>query len=377
MIAAHQLRASRSRIASASLRSTLVAPRRANSRMARRFCQSAARAGARPRRAQPPVRAGREAAERAAARSAMRASSSTGWPTASHMRRTWRLRPSWIVSSISPAPSRRTRAGAVGPSSSSTPSRSARSAPLADGPAADPRAVGLRHLVAGVREPVGELAVVGQQDQPGRCRRRGARPGRGAGPAADQLDDGRAAVRVARGRDDADAACSARTTTRGSGPASGARRRRRHALVLVDVAGGVGHDARRRPSRARRRSAPRPRAARRRRRGPGTCASRIPRSIGCNHRTRDRRAWTSSCSTSTLADARRARLPRPPGVGVGWRAAPRGYEEMTDLPAALRAALAERGAVLDARSCASEAVRATAPSRRCSRPPTGARSRRC
>ena len=37
----------------------------------------------------------------------------TGWPTASHIRFTWCLRPSWIVSSMRPRPSRRARAGAV------------------------------------------------------------------------------------------------------------------------------------------------------------------------------------------------------------------------------------------------------------------------
>jgi hypothetical protein len=44
------------------------------------------------------------------------------------MRRIWRLRPSWIVSSSVSEATRVTRAGAVGPSSSSTPVRSARTA---------------------------------------------------------------------------------------------------------------------------------------------------------------------------------------------------------------------------------------------------------
>ena len=44
------------------------------------------------------------------------------------MRRTWCLRPSWMVSSIRLEDTRRTFAGAVRPSSSSTPSRSDRSA---------------------------------------------------------------------------------------------------------------------------------------------------------------------------------------------------------------------------------------------------------
>ena len=64
---------------------------------------------------------------------ATRSSRPTGCPTASHIRRTCRLRPSWSVSSIVSAASSRTRAGALRPSSSSTPSRSASSACLRTG----------------------------------------------------------------------------------------------------------------------------------------------------------------------------------------------------------------------------------------------------
>ncbi len=97
---------------------------------------------------------------------ATRRRSTTRWPTASHIRRTWRLRPSWIVSSSSCGPSRRTWAGAVRPSSSSMPSRSARRArslgrPSTRGP------IGPRDLEARVGERVGEVAVVGEQDQAG------------------------------------------------------------------------------------------------------------------------------------------------------------------------------------------------------------------
>ena len=49
----------------------------------------------------------------------------------------------------------------------------------------------------------------------------------------------------------------------------------------------------------------------------------------------------------------------------------RGYEEMTDLPAALRGALAERGAVLDADARRARRRRSTAPSRRCSQTADG------
>ena len=66
----------------------------------------------------------------------------------------------------------RRRAGApararCAPSSSSTPSRSARSAGSRTGGLRDRRAVGRGTSKRRVREPVGELAVVGQQDQAG------------------------------------------------------------------------------------------------------------------------------------------------------------------------------------------------------------------
>ena len=65
-------------------------------------------------------------------------------------------------------------------------------------PAGDARQIGLRHLVARVREQVRQLAVVGQQDQPGAVGVQAA--DRIQAPlVADQVDDGRAAVRVADG----------------------------------------------------------------------------------------------------------------------------------------------------------------------------------
>ena len=68
-----------------------------------------------------------------------RTSRCTGCPTASHIRRTWRLRPSWMVIRSTPGSGWLTLAGAVTPSSSSTPSRSRRSARRRSGP---PRHVG-------------------------------------------------------------------------------------------------------------------------------------------------------------------------------------------------------------------------------------------
>ena len=163
----------------------------------------------------------------------------TRWPTASHIRRTWRLRPSWIVSSSSCGPSRRTRAGAVRPSSSSTPSRSARSA-RSDRAALDARAIGPRHLEARVGQRVGEVAVVGEQDQPGRV---GVQPpdrvqalGRGH-----EVDDGAPAMGVARRRDDAGRACAARRRPARRARAPPRRRRRSPPRRSTSRAGSV-HD---------------------------------------------------------------------------------------------------------------------------------------
>ncbi len=59
----------------------------------------------------------------------VRTSLRTGWPTASSMRRTWRLRPSWITMRNTFGATCPTTAGAVRPSSRSTPSRNRRSSP--------------------------------------------------------------------------------------------------------------------------------------------------------------------------------------------------------------------------------------------------------
>src|SRR5918997_4440036 len=124
------------RTAWASLRSTDEAPRRAKSRIRRRVYDDPRRA----RRLAGPLRSPSTSAAfrrrcapsgRSSRRSGpkrMRCSVFTRWPTASHMRLTWWLRPSWIVSSSRPGLIWRTFAGAVRPSSRSTPSRSVRSA---------------------------------------------------------------------------------------------------------------------------------------------------------------------------------------------------------------------------------------------------------
>ena len=62
----------------------------------------------------------------------VRTSRTTGCPTVSHIRRIWRFRPSWMTMRSRDGATTATRAGAVVPSSSSTPSRSRRTAP-ADG----------------------------------------------------------------------------------------------------------------------------------------------------------------------------------------------------------------------------------------------------
>ncbi len=164
----HQLGGRGEDLARRRCRSTLIAPRRANSRMAAILSRAPAR-----RRAELGASESRRCAPGASPPSAQRAearprcSSSTGWPTASHMRRTWRLRPSRIVSSSSSAPSARTCGRARSARPRAPPPRAARaSACSATAPPPTRHAVGLRHLVARVGEPVGELAVVGQQDQP-------------------------------------------------------------------------------------------------------------------------------------------------------------------------------------------------------------------
>ena len=92
----------------------------------------------------------------------------TGWPTSASSRRTMCLRPSCRTSSTRALPGRestiRNESTATGPSSSSTPSRSRRPRSRGDGPG-DLGEVGLGDAVPRVLQPVGEVAVVGQQQQ--------------------------------------------------------------------------------------------------------------------------------------------------------------------------------------------------------------------
>ena len=89
-----------------------------------------------------------------------------------------------------------------GPSSSVTPSRRRRIAPAATGPPVDSGQVFLVEPVARVGDAVGQLAVVGEQQQ---ALRVGVEAADGEHPrlGGDQLDDRGAAVRVAGRRDDA------------------------------------------------------------------------------------------------------------------------------------------------------------------------------
>ena len=163
----------------------------------------------------------------------------------------------------------RTRAGAVRPSSSSTPSRSARSARSRTGGRATCRAVGLRDLEARVREAVGELAVVGEQDQAGGVGVEAADRVEPRRASVDEVDDGAAAVRVLGGGDDARPACSARRRRARSGAGRPARRRtRRRSCSSTSRAGSVTTSP---PTVTRpARTSSSARGARRRRRGRGT-----------------------------------------------------------------------------------------------------------
>ena len=88
-------------------------------------------------------------------------------------------------------------AGAVRPSSSSTPSASRRMERLVSRLALDLCLVDLVHLVARMREPVGELAVVREQEHAGGvCIQ--TTDGTTRRLVLDEADDGRPAVRVAR-----------------------------------------------------------------------------------------------------------------------------------------------------------------------------------
>ena len=96
--------------------------------------------------------------------------------------------------------SRRTRAGAVTPSSSSTPSASLRER-LVRRFALDLGLVDLLDLVPRMREPVREVSVVREQED-ARCVRVEPADRDDAGLVLDEADDGGPTLRVARRRDD-------------------------------------------------------------------------------------------------------------------------------------------------------------------------------
>ena len=119
------------------------------------------------------------------------------------MRFTWRLRPSWIVSSTTAPEMRRTCAGAVlAPSSSSFTPVGELAQDAVGRLLPELGDVDLVDLVLRMREPVRELAVVREQDRAGRVGVEAA-DGNDARRVVDEADDRRAALRVARGRDDA------------------------------------------------------------------------------------------------------------------------------------------------------------------------------
>ena len=118
------------------------------------------------------------------------------------MRLTWRLRPSWIVSSSVSGVTRVTSRRRGEPVVELDAGAQRADARVADGRPGDDGAVGLRHLEARVREAMGELAVVGEQDQAGGVDVETAHRVQ-AGVARHERDDRRAALRVAGGRDHA------------------------------------------------------------------------------------------------------------------------------------------------------------------------------
>ena len=147
----------------------------------------------------------------------------------------------------------------------------------------------------------------------------------------DQRHDRRAALRVLRGAD-----VARRLVERVDDVAPLERDAAavdRDRIRLPDVAGRIAdHLAADRDAARRTRAAP-PRGARRRRRGRDISRA----AWRCHHRS----AWTSRCSTTTLAELGQPAF-RARQVWRWTAHGAAGYDAMTDLPAPLRAALAER-----------------------------------
>ena len=220
-------------------------------------------------RAQPARLARRPGGPASAARSPVRSSASAGWPTASNIRRTIRLRPSWIVDleqrlraraldHVAPARAR------CGPSSSSTPlPQRAQRPPATDAPRpARGRSSRPRSAGASGGSPARRRSSAGS----GRSCRRPAGPtgyrrapestrsvtfGRPCGSCAVETTPDRLVQQVVL----------VRARARPRSPST------RHRRSVVHVAGGIGRPARRRRARGPRRSAARRRGARRRRLG--------------------------------------------------------------------------------------------------------------
>ena len=363
---AHQLLVA-ARIASALLRSTLVAPRSANSRMRGDCVRAPRRAAAHLGVAQAPVRARARARRARAGRSATRCEREHRVPDRLAHPPHLALAALADRSSISCAP---TGAPARAPSArprARRPSRRRRSAAVADRPAADARAVGLRHLVARMRQQVGELAVVGQQDQAGavgveapdriQARAAGRRPG-------ERRSAGRGCRARSRRRR---RACAARRRTRRSAPGERAPVDA-HALSLADVARRIEHalavDAHAPGGDQLLGGAARGDAGVGEVLGEAHAAATIGRHGPATLLDEDARRRTASRATA------------PARCGRGWRAAR--HLRRDDRPAGVAARGARSRACRSRRSrCATRRAPATAPSRRCSRRPTGGRSRPC
>ena len=194
------------------------------------------------------------------------------------------LRPSCSTTSTIARPPESARRGsgrrATGPSSSSTPSRSRRPTSRADR-AGHLGEVGLGHPERRVHQPVRELAVVGQQQQPLAVGVQPADVEQPLGPVGDQVADGRAG----RGRRTSPTARRAACSARGR-PGPSRTVTRSPSTWTTAVSGStrmpmLAHPAPSTLTRPAAISSSQARAASRRRRRPA------PSAAGC------RRGWTS------------------------------------------------------------------------------------
>ena len=216
------------RIGSASLLADAGGAAQGEQSPCRRFCQSGERSQAPSASCigQAPASSGREAVEGRAAPKRDAHQRRDRCPTASHMRRTWRLRPSWIVSSIVIA----RRAGARARARSGRPrasrrARSARSVAVGERAAAELRPVGLRRprSADGSARLASSPSLVSRISPLLSASRRPTGYSRSALPrAAGRRPSGARGCRAPSRR--RRRACAARRRTRCSAPASGRRR---------------------------------------------------------------------------------------------------------------------------------------------------------